>query len=199
MPHPPCSALATSPERPWAGGLSRVLVIGALALALPGLPAAVPSAMAQQNASQEVVNGPACVTDAGHLTLNGRRSYGACRGGTAITLADIEAPVVSQTCTTPDGEPWKCGRWAAYVLLELTKDQTVMCHGTRKDDGGRLIATCSAGGREINRTMVELGWALAAPMAVQYQSAMDKARRNRLGLWQGTFERPAEWARRHAE
>jgi endonuclease YncB( thermonuclease family) len=146
------------------------------------------------------VSGPACVTDGGHLTINGHRSYGVCSGGTPAVLVDIDAPTIKQTCQDPKGNPWECGRWAAYVLLELTKKQTVTCKGNSTDMNGDLVAVCYAKGRELNRTMVELGWAL--PMVGEggpYAAELEHARAKKLGLWQGRFERPSIWRAKHGE
>ncbi|WP_413203677.1 thermonuclease family protein [Rhodospirillum sp. A1_3_36] len=144
------------------------------------------------------VSGPACVTDGGHLTINGHRSYGLCSGGTPTVLVNIDAPTIKQTCQDPKGKPWDCGRWAAYVLLELTKKQTVTCQGNATDMNGDLVAVCYANGLELNRTMVDLGWALpivgdGGPYAAEVEHARDK----KLGLWQGRFERPSLWRAQH--
>ncbi|MBK1663535.1 nuclease [Rhodospirillum rubrum] len=143
------------------------------------------------------VTGEACVIDAGHLSIGGKRAYGRCQGGTAITLAAIDAPSPQQTCTTPAGKPWDCGRWAAYVLVEISKNKKVICQGAEKDDKGALLALCYAGGRQINRTLVELGWALPATEDPSFAAAVAKARSAAVGLWQGTFDPPAEWRARH--
>jgi endonuclease YncB( thermonuclease family) len=140
------------------------------------------------------VSGTACVTDAGHLVINGRRSYGACSGGTPVVLANIDAPTVDQTCQDPRGNPWECGRWAAYVLLELTKKRQVTCEGNARDRDGQLIALCYTGEHELNRTLVTLGWALPeVGDGGPYADAVENARTKKLGLWQGRFERPSIW------
>ncbi len=169
--------------------------LGALiAVGLALVPALAP---AQSGGAVESVRGPACITDAGHIFVNGKRSYGACAGGTAVTLAMIEAPPATQMCTTPADKPWDCGRWAAYVMLELTKKREVICvpdAGAKAQDGS-ILAVCTVGGRELNRTLVYLGWALPQPGkgAALYADALEHAKRERMGLWQGTFPPPAEW------
>lgn len=53
---------------------------------------------------------------------------------------------------------------------------------------------CVAGGVELNRAMVEAGWAVSYG---GYRAAEDVARREGRGLWAGAFERPQEWRRVH--
>lgn len=145
----------------------------------------------------EEIKGPACVSDAGHLAINGKRSYGACQGGTPVTLANLEAPPLAQTCTTPAGQDWPCGRWAAYFLLEMVKSKTVTCRVRSEDAQGNKVALCLVERLEINQSLVNQGWALAAGTEGRYYDAQDQAKAQKVGLWQGTFLRPSEWLARN--
>lgn len=162
-------------------------VLGGLVLAFAWMAGTTTPALAD-------VSGPACVTDASHLSINGKRSYGTCSGGIPVVLVNIDAPPIGQTCQDPKGKPWECGRWAAYVLLELTKKRAVVCKGNATDQNGNLVSICYTEGRELNRTLVDLGWAL--PLVGEggpYADAVENARTKKLGLWQGQFERPSVW------
>ncbi|GEO82403.1 thermonuclease family protein [Pararhodospirillum oryzae] len=173
--------------RLWWVGVGLIALGGAGTVSLPA------------EAQQPEVSGPACVTDAGHLVINGKRSYGACQGGTPVVLANIDAPGIAQTCQAPSGQTWPCGRWAAYFLLELTKNKTIRCLGEEKDANGGLIAVCLVERMEINHALVSMGWALPANATIRYHDAMEEAREKRAGLWQGTFDRPSDWNARHGK
>nr|WP_246423734.1 thermonuclease family protein [Roseospira goensis] len=132
--------------------------------------------------------GSACVESGDTLHIDGRRAYGACRGGIPVRLFGITAPAVSAVCQH-QGQTWPCGRKAASVLLHLTLDRTVTCLGESVDPDGYLIAVCKAGGLNLNETMVRLGFAVSA--GSRYARAEGAARAAHAGLWTGTFKRPA--------
>lgn len=141
------------------------------------------------------VTGTVCVSDGSHIVVNGRRNYGRCIGGTPVVLADIEVPPLSQTC----GDPHGCGTWAAYFLTEMVKGKEVTCEGNARDPKGNVVALCKVDGREINRTMVELGWALPVSFDSPYVADMKSAQENNRGLWNTTrFDPPAKWRGRPA-
>lgn len=137
-------------------------------------------------ASADVI-GPACVTDGDNLMINGKRSYGKCRDGTAIRLFGVVAPGLSQSCPAPRGRTWKCGRASATMLLEAVKGRQLVCTGRSKDRDGNLLAVCQLNGMDINRKLVRDGWVLSYPRhTVRYLADEKEAARNRRGLWQGT-------------
>ena len=58
----------------------------------------------------------------------------------------------------------------------------------------RAVAVCSAGAVELNRRMVEDGWAIAYERFPSiYSASEERARAMRRGLWQGYFDRPRQW------
>ncbi|MBB4265481.1 thermonuclease family protein [Roseospira visakhapatnamensis] len=134
--------------------------------------------------------GPACVENGRLLYLNGHRAYGRCHGGDPVLLYGIDAPDVKQTCTR-EGESWPCGRHAASMLLRLTLNRTVRCMGNSRDREGRLIGVCHVDGMEVNRMMVQLGFAVTT--GTRYTQDQDEARAARRGLWAGPFDHPADW------
>lgn len=133
--------------------------------------------------SAQTVNGAASAADGDSLVVGGRR----------VRLFGIDAPELAQSCTR-QGVTWNCGEQAKDNLAELVKGQTVYCEGQGVDQHARLVAVCSAGGLELNETMVEYGWALAyRQFSEAYVSAETRAKANGLGIWSSQFQNPADY------
>lgn len=113
--------------------------------------------------------------------------------GQPVRLHGIDAPETGQSCEGADGRPYACGVRAADALRALIGSAEVSCKGTRQDRYGRLIATCRAGGIDLNREMVRLGLALAyEEYSDDYLPEQVEAFKAGRGLWAGTFDRPAD-------
>jgi endonuclease YncB( thermonuclease family) len=110
-------------------------------------------------------------------------------GGREVRLEGIDAPEGRQSCTR-DGAAWACGEQASRHLAQLISGRSVSCRVSKPDQHGRLLATCEAGGRNVNAAMVEDGFALAYG---SYRGEEQRARQARRGLWSGEFERPRDW------
>ena len=107
-------------------------------------------------------------------------------GGDRMRLYGIDAPELSQTCERA-GSEWACGREAKQALQALVRANDTQCRGTERDRFDRLLAVCHAGGADLNATIVRKG------MAVSYGAYGDeeaRARAQKVGLWEGTFEMP---------
>lgn len=91
-----------------------------------------------------------------------------------------------------DGKDYSCGRNATAELRRLIGNQTVTCTADGRDQYDRILAFCKAGETDLNRTMVEQGWAVSYGL---YQREEAQARKNKRGLWAGEFERPGKWRR----
>lgn len=154
--------------------LLTLVVLGAVALA---------GAYAPFLREAEVLRGTARVADGDSLVLDGER----------IRLQGIDAPELTQTCTRV-GADYPCGREAREALARLVAGRSVSCESRQRDRYERVLATCVAGGVEVNRAMVEAGWAVAYG---DYSEAEAAAREARRGLWAGAFERPQDWRRIH--
>lgn len=63
------------------------------------------------------------------------------------------------------------------------------------DRYGRTVARCTAGGRDVALTMVEKGLAVDYPQFSRgaYADAERQAKRERRGMWAGTFVMPRDW------
>lgn len=164
------------PRSPW-----RRLWDWALTIAVLGL-LVVLAARLDRTGTQSL-EGRVVVNDGDSLTLGAER----------IRLRGIDAPEIRQTCRKA-GADYPCGRQARQALVGLIGGGPVTCSGWERDKYGRLLATCSAGGRDLNRGQVEAGWALAYG---DYEAEELAARRSGAGLWAGSFERPRDWREMH--
>jgi endonuclease YncB( thermonuclease family) len=178
-----------------AGALAPYLVIGALiavGLAFGGEgprrpPIAAAPEVIRGGERSEVIAGRARVVDGDTLAVRGRR----------IRLDGIDALELSQLCDSPRGR-YACGREAARALDALIGGDTVACRAGAADRYRRLVAVCRANGRDLGAALVAAGWALASRGGA-YAAQEREARAARRGVWQGDFQPPAEWRRRHRE
>ena len=137
------------------------------------------------DASQQgALSGPARVIDGDTLEISGER----------IRLHGIDAPEQGQTCATPSGKRWTCGRVATAQLIEHLQGKSVACGGIERDRYGRLIAICHVAGEDIGAWMVRGGWAFAyRRYSGNYIAEEADARRRGLGIWTGAVQPPWEW------
>ncbi|MEI7599923.1 MAG: thermonuclease family protein [Aestuariivirga sp.] len=131
----------------------------------------------------ESLAGQASVIDGDTIEIHGQR----------IRLFGIDAVESRQRCTR-DGKPWDCGKDSAFALADRVGRSAIDCQGSEHDRYGRLVAICFKGGEDLNRWMVEQGWAVAyRHYSLDYVGAEDAAKAARRGLWSGSFEMPWEW------
>jgi endonuclease YncB( thermonuclease family) len=114
-------------------------------------------------------------------------------GSERMRLFGIDAPEFDQSCRGPSGT-YACGKHSADQLSSLVTGRTIRCVPVAKDQYDRTLARCYLQGTEINRVMVASGYAIAyRRYSLDYVSAEETARRNKRGLWIGTFQNPAEY------
>jgi endonuclease YncB( thermonuclease family) len=126
--------------------------------------------------------GVARVVDGDSLKINGQN----------IRLKGLDAPELAQYCER-NNERWACGQEAQQQLSEFLGGGFVNCAAVGKDKYRRILATCEAHGRDIGQWLVVNGWAISYGDYVLDETL---ARRNKVGVWQGEFERPQDWRRR---
>lgn len=129
------------------------------------------------------LHGPARVADGDSLVV----------GGVRVRLQGIDAPELAQICARAGGD-YACGREARAHLARLVAGSAVSCESFGHDRYGRTLARCAAGATELNRAMVEAGWAVAYG---DYGETEAQARQAGRGLWAGSFERPQDWRQSH--
>ncbi|WP_147075217.1 thermonuclease family protein, partial [Meiothermus hypogaeus] len=140
--------------------------------------------------AQNTVVGRASVVDGDTLEIQGVR----------IRLWGVDAVESSQTCLDAGGKPWPCGRRAAFALADFLGQRTVSCTRRDTDRYGRMVAVCSVADVEVNRWLVEQGWALAYVEygGQVYLDSQNRARAGKQGIWQGSFQAPWEYRRNPA-
>ncbi len=145
-------------------------------------------------AARADIKGLACVQSGDTLAVNGQLWHGKCTGGKQVALYGIDAFEPGQTCRRANGGEFLCGQAAASFLQERIKGKTVDCKGSILDERRRLLASCFAGGENLNALMVAQGWALADQrMPATYAALEEKARAERRGAWAMTFDPPWVW------
>lgn len=120
--------------------------------------------------------------------------------GQRFRLQDIDAPELHQNCRDAAGREWACGRQARNELRRLIGGNAVNCTPAARDRFGRTIATCEAGGQDLGEAMVRAGYATAYKgrgFVSRYGEAEAQARREKRGMWSGSFERPRDWRSEH--
>jgi endonuclease YncB( thermonuclease family) len=134
------------------------------------------------------LTGTASVIDGDTVEVQGKR----------IDLFGIDAMEAAQTCTI-GGRPYHCGQKAAAALSEFIGQRKVICEQREIDKYGRIVAMCRVDGEDMGAWMVAHGWALAHDRYSRvYDDEELSARRNKRGIWRGTFVRPWVWRERGA-
>lgn len=111
-------------------------------------------------------------------------------GEREIRLSGIDAPEYHQPCYDADGETYLCGQKSREALITLIND-TLDCREVARDRYHRSVSICTVDGADINRQMVELGWAVAYDRYTKDYVATEKqARKARRGIWRGRFMQP---------
>ena len=119
-------------------------------------------------------------------------------GNARIRLAGIDAPSVDQLCLNTMGERWTCGVAARDELTKHTAGKSWTCHTRTTDRRGRIVARCEVDGEDIQKWMVQNGWALAYDRASHdYDADEAAAREAKAGMWQGAFIAPWDWRERN--
>ncbi len=106
----------------------------------------------------------------------------------------IDAPESSQLCQDIQGKDYRCGQVSANALDAKIAGRTVTCEEHDRDRYGRIVAVCKVNGEDLNRWMVQSGLALAYTQYSQdYAADEQTARAQKVGIWAGTFENPADY------
>ena len=112
-------------------------------------------------------------------------------GKKKIRFSGIDTPEVNQTCTK-DGELIYCGLVAKKILKEKIANQHISCLEEKKPDRyQRILAECFVNNESLSSYMVRSGYAFAyRKYSTKFVQDEDYAKKNKLGLWQMSFEYP---------
>lgn len=149
-----------------------------------------PTSAAPPPGGSAILSGKATVIDGDTLEIAGER----------VRLEGIDAPESDQTCGGGWFGSWKCGRAATAQLRWLVGGRRVDCESGGRDKYGRVLAWCSADGRDINAEMVRTGHAWAfVKYSTRYETIEAEARKAKTGIWQGEAEPPWKFRERRWE
>jgi endonuclease YncB( thermonuclease family) len=118
--------------------------------------------------------------------------------GQLVRLDGIEAPERDQRCGTGaagrgSAKRWSCGEVAADTLARIVRGKTVRCSVSGQDELGRGRGSCQIDGQNIAAELVRAGLAFSAGGLLSGFGALEQdARNQKLGLWKGEADRPAE-------
>ncbi|RRY10034.1 thermonuclease family protein [Brucella anthropi] len=138
-----------------------------------------------QSAPKEALNGPVYVIDGDTVVLSKKH----------IRLKGIDAPEMQQRCVRAE-TPYDCGKEARNILRARIGKSSIRCEKEGRDQYNRDLARCYLGETDLNRWMVEQGWAVSYG---DYQREERDARRSRRGIWAGQFEQPSLWRKNHRD
>ncbi len=120
-------------------------------------------------------------------------------GSQRLRLGALDAPQTDQQCLDSKGQKWACGIAARDALKAYAANKPWTCRQIGANQHGRLLGRCTAGGEDIEKWMVQNGWALAsAREAKGYGADEAEARRSKAGLWAGAFVAPRDWRNRRS-
>lgn len=156
------------------------LVEGLAALVLVGQPL---PAMAG-----EIIQGMPRVADGDTLQIDDKK----------IRLFGFDAPEKAQSCKNAQGADYSCGLQSGEALHSMIGSNPVRCEVRNKDQYGRNVSSCSVltnkGPVDIGNFMVSNGYAVAyRQYGKDYIALEDAAHQAHKGMWQGSFEMPADW------
>ena len=146
----------------------------------------------QQNSFASVFEGIPRVIDGDSLEINGNK----------IRLFGIDAPEKKQNCKKSYliisflnfQKKYECGLLATNQLKKLINNKAVQCVSESKDRYNRYLSICYLKNKDINSWLVKNGYAIAyKKYSTKYILEEQHAKKNKLGIWQGTFQVPEEW------
>ena len=125
-------------------------------------------------------------------------------GKEKIRLFGIDAPEIKQICKNKNNDPYACGKESKDFLIGLLKvnlNKKIYCYYSERDRYNRIVGECFIGANSsinINAKMVSYGHAVAyLKYSKKYLDAQNKAKKNKLGIWSGTFDLPEEWRKKN--
>ena len=150
----------------------------------------------QQNSFAAIFEGIPRIIDGDSLEINNNK----------IRLFGIDAPERKQICKKPYliisffnfQRNYECGLMVTNQLKKFINNRTIKCTSESKDRYNRYLSICYLKNKNINSWFVKNGYAIAyRRYSKKYVLEEKHAERNKLGIWQGTFQNPEEWRKKN--
>jgi len=110
-------------------------------------------------------------------------------GNSRIRLMGIDAPEYTQYCKDENKTKYNCGIEAKNHLEQIIGKTSIICKVHKKDQYNRDLCTCYKNNTDINREMVQSGYALVY-LESPYQKEQTDAKQHKRGIWRGRFMHP---------
>ena len=111
-------------------------------------------------------------------------------GKNKIRLHGIDAPEINQNCTI-EKIIWECGIDSSQALKSIILENKVQCEIIDIDRYKRFVAICFVKDINLNKYMVQNGWAIAYRYySGDFINDEEIAKSNKVGIWQGKFQEP---------
>jgi endonuclease YncB( thermonuclease family) len=149
-----------------AGGAVTIVVVASLFVGSSEAPARAPASSHISAAADRLA-----VLDGETLRIDDR----------VIRLEGIAAPGRGAVCHDAGQVALDCGSAAANALAGLTRGSAVDCTIRGRDDHGRPVGNCLAGGMRLSQALVLDGWARATTVELQEPEATARAAGR--GIW----------------
>ena len=140
----------------------------------------------------KIISGIAKVTDGDTIRIEGKK----------IRFFGIDAPEKKQQCKKPwltisfisFSKNYPCGQISTDKLKKKINNKLLICKWSNKDRYKRYIAECFKDKTNINAWMVRNGYAVAyRKYSKKFVSQEIFAKKEKLGLWSGTFMMPWDY------
>lgn len=121
-------------------------------------------------------------------------------GKKEVRLFGIDAPEYKQTCLDKNNKEYRCGKMSSLYLKKLINHKEITCHYHKKDIYHRYLAKCYLDETSINDNLLENGMAVIYnyhKSSNRIKALEKKAKENKKGIWQGGFELPRHYRKRH--
>ena len=144
----------------------------------------------------KVISGLAKVIDGDTIIIDKKK----------IRFFGIDAPEKSQKCKKAwlsisfltFNKDYFCGEISTDKLKNKINNKFIICKWKNKDRYKRLIAECFKDKTNINAWMVRYGHAVAyRKYSKRYIVQENLAKKDKLGLWSGTFEMPWDYRKKN--
>jgi endonuclease YncB( thermonuclease family) len=144
---------------------------------------AVPVAVDAKDWPERLSGKPSRIVDGDTLHLDGHK----------IRLLGIDTPEMKQYCHDRDDVAYPCGERARDRLADMIGSADgVDCMIAGRDRYKRLLGQCFAGGVDLQEALIAEGLGVAE-YTDDYREAEEEARRRKLGMWAGKFQRPRDY------